>query len=218
MDDQKAGPIKDKESFFEELFRYNQEIMLLINPDTLKIEDCNRSACLFYGKTHDEMVTYKITQFNCLSEDQLKKEVEQAQNRERNQFYFKHRCFNAEIKDVEVRSSPVSLDGRNYLLSIVTDISGLQLDSDALRKENTVLEKRVAERTYALKELNDQLLSAKAELEREMVFIQALFESIPGYLYVYDEAGRLIKWNKKHEEMTGYSADELANMTLEQWF
>lgn len=218
LDDQKAGPIKDKESFFEELFRYNQEIMLLINPDTLKIEDCNRSACLFYGKTHDEMMTYKITYFNCLSEDQLKKEVERAKKREHHQFYFKHRCFNAEIKDVEVRSSPVSLDGRNYLLSIVTDISGLQLDSDALRKENTVLEKRVAERTYALKELNDQLISAKAELEREMLFIKALFESIPGYLYVYDDTGRLIKWNKKHEEMTGYSAAELASMTLDQWF
>ncbi|MEO1814622.1 MAG: PAS domain S-box protein [Acetobacterium sp.] len=218
MNDQKAGQIKDKESFFEELFRYNQEIMLLIDPDTLKIEDCNRSACLFYGKPYNEMVMTKISHFNCLSEDQLKKEVEQAKNRERNQFYFKHRRGNGEISDVEVCSSPISLDGRNYLFSIVADITGLQLDSDVLRKENTVLEKRVAERTYALKELNDQLITAKAELEREMLFIKALFESIPGYLYVYDEAGRLIKWNKKHEEMTGYSADELANMTLDQWF
>jgi diguanylate cyclase (GGDEF)-like protein/PAS domain S-box-containing protein len=110
------------------------------------------------------------------------------------------------------------LDGTDYLLSIVTDISGLQLDSDALRKENMMLEKVVAERTYALKELNEQLIAAQAELKREMLFIEALFESIPGYLYVYDEAGKLIKWNKKHEEMTGYSADELAHMTLDQWF
>lgn len=117
-----------------------------------------------------------------------------------------------------MRSSPVSLDGTDYLLSIVTDISGLQLDSDALRKENMMLEKVVAERTYALKELNEQLIAAQAELKREMLFIEALFESIPGYLYVYDEAGKLIKWNKKHEEMTGYSADELAHMTLDQWF
>ena len=218
MNDQKAGQIKDKESFFEELFRYNQEIMLLIDPDTLKIEDCNRSACLFYGKTHDEMVATKISHFNCLSEDQLKKEVDRAKSSERNQFYFKHRCAYREIRDVEVRSSPITLDGRNYLLSIVVDITDLQIDSDVLRRENTVLEKRVAERTYALKELNDQLVTAKAELEREMLFIKALFESIPGYLYVYDEAGRLIKWNKKHEEMTGYSAAELADMTLDQWF
>lgn len=218
MNDQKIGQVKGKESFFEDLFRNNQEIMLLIDIDTLEIKDCNHSACLFYGKTHSEMITFKITHFNCLSKDQIKKEAELAKNRERNQFYFKHRCRKGEIRDVEVRSSPVSLDGTDYLLSIVTDISGLQLDSDALRKENMMLEKVVAERTYALKELNEQLIAAQAELKREMLFIEALFESIPGYLYVYDEAGKLIKWNKKHEEMTGYSADELAHMTLDQWF
>jgi diguanylate cyclase (GGDEF)-like protein/PAS domain S-box-containing protein len=218
LDDQNARLLGDKESFFEALFRNNQEIMLLIDQDTLEIKDCNWSACLFYGKTLEEMITYKITHFNCLSEDQLRKEVEQAKKSERNQFYFKHRGANGEIRDVEVRSSPVTLEGRNYLLSIVVDITGLQIDSHALQKENTVLEKRVAERTYALKELNDQLITAKAELEREMLFIKALFESIPGYLYVYDEAGKLIKWNKKHEEMTGYSDQELAQMTMDQWF
>lgn len=59
---------------------------------------------------------------------------------------------------------------------------------------------------------------AEAALEKEMRFTTALFESIPGYLYVYDDAGRLIKWNKKHEEMTGYTADELSQMTMDKWF
>ncbi len=218
MDTKKAGQTKNNNAFFEALFRNNQEIMLLIESDTLKIADCNRAACLFYGKPHEEMITHKITHFNCLSADQLKKEVEQAKKGKRNQFYFKHRSANDEIRDVEVRSSPVVLDGRNYLLSIVFDITDLQIDSDILRTENTVLEKRVAERTYAFKELNDQLVTAKAELEREMLFIKALFESIPGYLYVYDDTGKLIKWNKKHEVMTGYSNEELAAMTLDKWF
>lgn len=218
MDDHRMGQIQKNDAFFEELFRYNTEIMLLIDPESLRIEDCNISACEFYGKPHDQMITSKITHFNCLNEEQLKKEIIRAKNKEQKQFYFKHRRANGEISDVEVRTIPLTLQGRNYLLSIVTDISGLQLDSDLLRQENTLLEKRVAERTYDLNELNDQLIIAKAELEREMVFMKALFESIPGYLYVYDETGKLIKWNKKHEEMTGYSAEELAHMTLDQWF
>jgi len=61
-------------------------------------------------------------------------------------------------------------------------------------------------------------MKAEAALEQEIKFSNALLESIPGYLYVYDDAGRLIKWNKKHEEMTGYTADELAQMTLDKWF
>jgi PAS domain S-box-containing protein len=55
-------------------------------------------------------------------------------------------------------------------------------------------------------------------LDREKRFVEAMFESIPGYLYVYDDQGKLIRWNKKHEEMTGYSAEELSQMTLDKWF
>lgn len=218
MDTQKIRRNDNKESFFEELFRNNQEIMLLINPDSLEIEDCNQSACLFYGLSHNEMITKKISHFNCLDEKILKKRVEYAKNSTRNQAYFQHRLSNGEMRDVEVHSSPIKLNGEIYLLSIVRDITSYHLDSQKLKKENIILEKRVSERTYELEELNKQLVAAKAELEHEMVFIRALFESIPGYLYVYDENGKLIKWNKKHEEMTGYSAEELADMTLEKWF
>ena len=59
---------------------------------------------------------------------------------------------------------------------------------------------------------------AEEALRQEQIFTAALFESIPGYLYVYDDQGKLIRWNKKHEEMTGYSAAELSHMTMEQWF
>lgn len=55
-------------------------------------------------------------------------------------------------------------------------------------------------------------------LKEEMAFQEALLESIPGLLYVYNEEGRLIKWNKKHETMTGYSKEELSKMTLDQWY
>jgi PAS domain S-box-containing protein len=52
----------------------------------------------------------------------------------------------------------------------------------------------------------------------EKNFTEALLESIPGYLYVYDDQGNLVRWNKKHEEMTGYSAEELSHMTLAKWY
>ncbi len=55
-------------------------------------------------------------------------------------------------------------------------------------------------------------------LNRENKFTEALFETIPGYLFVYDDQGKLVRWNKKHEEMTGYSAAELSHMTIAKWF
>ena len=90
---------------------------------------------------------------------------------------------------------------------------------------NKDLEQRVAERTSDLTGAHQELAAQFAELKqaqeellREKVFIEAVLEGIPGYLYVYDDKGTLVRWNKKHESMTGYSAEELSHMTLEKWF
>jgi len=59
---------------------------------------------------------------------------------------------------------------------------------------------------------------AEDMLYQERIFIEALLESIPGFLYVYDECDKLIRWNKRLEEMTGYTTEELPYMTIARWF
>jgi len=86
------------------------------------------------------------------------------------------------------------------------------------RDETEFLATLVEEKTKALLESNRKTLRLLQAVKREESLIEAIFDSIPGYLYVYDESERLIKWNKKHETMTGYSAVELSHMTLEKWF
>ena len=54
-------------------------------------------------------------------------------------------------------------------------------------------------------------------IQRERCFTEAIFESIPGILYVYDDQARLVRWNKEHETFTGYSAEELSQMTSPDW-
>lgn len=68
--------------------------------------------------------------------------------------------------------------------------------------------------------LNSQqdLIEHERALQTEQTFTEALLESLPGYLYVYDEQGNLIRWNKKHETMTGYSAEELSHMNMSDWY
>jgi PAS domain S-box-containing protein len=48
--------------------------------------------------------------------------------------------------------------------------------------------------------------------------LEALFNSVHGLLYIYTEDGRLIRWNNKHEEMTGYTSEELMNFRAEDWY
>jgi PAS domain S-box-containing protein len=55
-------------------------------------------------------------------------------------------------------------------------------------------------------------------LEQERTFTNAVLDSVPGLLYLYDEEGHLLRWNKNHETLTGYSADELNGMSILDWF
>ena len=46
-------------------------------------------------------------------------------------------------------------------------------------------------------------------LREEVQFQSLLMEAIPDLLYVLDPTGMLIKWNRRAEETTGYSQDEI---------
>ena len=63
-----------------------------------------------------------------------------------------------------------------------------------------------------------QRKQAEATIQREKVFTDAVLDSVPGLLYLYDENGYLVRWNKKHEELTGYSTEELSHMHVLDWY
>jgi len=50
---------------------------------------------------------------------------------------------------------------------------------------------------------------AEEELKKALLFNEAIIDSIPGIVYLYDDTGRLVHWNRKSEEVTGYSGEEL---------
>lgn len=59
---------------------------------------------------------------------------------------------------------------------------------------------------------------SEAALSQERKLVDGIFSSVPGLVYLYDQRGRLIKWNKRHETLTGYTGTELAQMTLMDWY
>lgn len=59
---------------------------------------------------------------------------------------------------------------------------------------------------------------AEREADRERMFTDAVMESMPGLLYIYDSQGRMVRWNKSHQTMTGYSPEELLGRNMEDWF
>lgn len=58
----------------------------------------------------------------------------------------------------------------------------------------------------------------EADLSRARALTDAVFDSVPGLLYLYSAEGKLVRWNRQHETQTGYSAAELAQRKAEDFF
>jgi len=58
----------------------------------------------------------------------------------------------------------------------------------------------------------------KESLTQARILTDALLESAPGLVYIYNQDNLLERWNKRHETETGYSAEELYHMHVLEWF
>ena len=124
---------------FENIFDQHDAIMLLIEPKSGRIVDANKKALEFYGYSKLELTSKKIQEINCLSDKGVAKERNLALKEKRNFFTFEHKLSNDEIRLVEVHSSPISIEGQNYLFSIIHDITKRKIDEDTIRKQAAYL-------------------------------------------------------------------------------
>lgn len=231
----------NSETFYKNLFKNNHSIMFLVNSKTSEIEDCNELACSFYGYTYDEMLKLKVTDINILTKEQVSKEMNLAKAEHRNIFYFKHRLSNGQIRDVEVNSSPIILNGKELLYSIIWDITDCNTFMDKLKEENVLLEKIIAERTYQLEETNAALeeeIAEKIKTEEALYKLNislentvlestkqqlALKESEKQYRLLFENAVETIVviqdkkikiCNPMSQELTGYKQEEFLSMSF----
>jgi len=66
-------------------------------------------------------------------------------------------------------------------------------------------------------DITDRTLS-ELELNKARDLQKALMESTPGMIYIYNDQGELIFWNKSHETLTGYTKEELYHRSLFDWY
>ena len=71
-------------------------------------------------------------------------------------------------------------------------------------------------RNHSIDKDKSKLIDEKCYDEKALM--EAVFDSVPGMLYLYTEDGRLIQWNKRHEDVTGYTSEELLHFRAEKWF
>jgi len=108
---------------YREIFENRHVVMLIIDPGTGEIVDANPAAERFYGWPRDTLRTMRITEVNALSPAEIQAEMDRARTERRKQFYFPHRLADGTVRNVEVYSGPVEIEGRSLLYSFVFDIT-----------------------------------------------------------------------------------------------
>lgn len=136
--------LRESEARYRSLFKNNHAVMLLIDPDGGAIVDANPAAVRYYGWTEAELRQMRMSEINILSPEEVQAEMDLARSEQRNQFFFRHRLVDGSIRDVEVFSGLITVQGRSLLYSIVHDTTERTL-AETLLKENEQRQRRYAE-------------------------------------------------------------------------
>ncbi|MFH1036132.1 MAG: PAS domain S-box protein [Pseudomonadota bacterium] len=120
---------------FQRLFNQHKAIMYLVDYHTLDLLDANQACLDFYGYRREELLGLNVTTLNPLPKDEIFMKIQAFAPSGRGCFVFRHRLKDGRMRDMEVRSTPVLLDGGRKVYFVVEhDISQRQRQEEALRQ------------------------------------------------------------------------------------
>ncbi|NOU48930.1 MAG: PAS domain S-box protein, partial [Bacteroidales bacterium] len=162
--------LKKSEEKFRSLFENHSAAKFLIDAETGAIVDANLAASNFYGWSVNELEQMNISEISTLTENEIADERSKIKNNISIPSDFVHRSKNGNLKNVEVFSSSVEIDGKSFIHSIVHDIT----------------EKKIAEQKIILlsKAIEQSPVSVViTEPNGNMEYVNARFTEITGYSF-----------------------------------
>ena len=124
-----------EEQTFRLMFEGHSAVMLLVDPQTGIILDANQAAVNFYGYSKPKLCNMSINEINVLLPEQVEAERQKASSEGRNYFVFPHKLASGEERVVEVYLSPIVLQEKQVLFSIIHDITQRRQAEKALNVE-----------------------------------------------------------------------------------
>ncbi|MBN1663735.1 MAG: transporter substrate-binding domain-containing protein [Deltaproteobacteria bacterium] len=139
----------ESEFLYKKLFEDHSAVKLLIEPDTANIVDANEAAEKFYGWPREKLTQMKITDINTLSPTEVRQEMEEARTSKKIYFEFRHRLADGSIRNVDVFSSKINIKGKEFLHSIIHDVTERRQAEEALRIKNLTFDTSIAANSIA---------------------------------------------------------------------
>lgn len=111
------------EKQYRKLFSESLVMIMLVDPNDGQIIDVNQAAINKYGYTFEEFTKMKISDINTLTITEIKIAMDKARFEEQSSFTFQHKLKDKSIIDVELHSGPMEINGKEFLLSSIFDIT-----------------------------------------------------------------------------------------------
>ncbi|MFC6862416.1 PAS domain S-box protein [Halomicroarcula sp. GCM10025817] len=137
---EKERELKFRERRFRRLFEDHNAPMLLIDPETGRIDRANAAAASFYGYDTETLESMPIQDINQLDDEAVAERRRAASEGETNRFIFPHELADGSVRQVEVDSSPIQTGGGTLLFSILHDVTERKRTRERLERQNEQLE------------------------------------------------------------------------------
>ncbi len=184
--------LRKSETTFRSLFENHSAIKLVIDPDSGAIENANQAAADFYGWSRETLKQMSLQEINTLPPEEIYKSMKEACEQKQAQSEFQHRLANGSIKDVDVSCSLVPLHDKDYLFSIIHDITERKQAQSALSKSE-----------FIYKESQQRLVN--------------IIEGTNAGTWEWNVQTGETTFNERWAEIVGYTLEELAPVSIETW-
>ncbi|KUO60682.1 hypothetical protein APF79_02615 [bacterium BRH_c32] len=174
--------LRQSEEKFRNLFYNHAAVKLIIDPHTGKILEANKAAASFYGWEIGILQNMNVSQLNDLTAEEVRIEMDKARTLKKNHFEFKHRKADNSFVDVEVFSSIIKIGNKEYLHSIVHDISEKKKVEERLKLLNRAVE-------------SSSLAIQITDADGNVIYTNPFFTTISGYSFeeIFGKNLRLLK-------------------------
>jgi len=116
-----------------QMFTDHGAIQLLVDPDTLTLEEANAAAARFYGYPAESLPGRPLADLSIEPREAVAANVRGILSGERRWFRVRHRTALGEERVLDVHSTPVTVRGRTLLHSILQDVTDQERAGQVLR-------------------------------------------------------------------------------------
>lgn len=187
-------------AFFRGILEHSIDAIAILDVDT-RIVSWNRGAELMFGYSAEEIIGKPITFL--LPEDQ----------RDRCRENFRRAVIEGHVKDVE--STRYRKDGEviivDQTITSIHDSSGEIVGFVAIMRDITKRKKTEIELKNTCEELEKRTREI-LEVQKELYHLASIVENSNDAIYSVDLEGKITSWNRKAEEMFGWSRKEAIGM------